>query len=113
MSEELLHEKLYEEKIFISSTKSEEKKIASEKQKQQEINISYNLKQSSNSCKSTAASTSEKDFYTKRENVSEFLKVNYPKFFDNFELIQYIGKGSTGVVYEGKLKKNKKNKNLQ
>ena len=112
MSEKLLYEKLKEEKEFLSSSKLEGKKTTAEKSSQEIknnfVNNSYNSKPASNTCKSTAASTSEKDFYTKMENVSQFLEENYSKFFDNFELIQYIGKGSTGVVYEGKLKKNKK-----
>lgn len=57
---------------------------------------------------STQASNSEKDFYTKKENMKEYLIENYPIFFDNFELIECIGKGSTGIVYEGKLKNNKR-----
>ena len=105
-------EELCEEKTLISSSKLKGMKNAAEKQNQEIkndiANNLCNLKPINNTCKSTAASTSEKDFYTKKENVTEFLKENYSKFFDNFELIQYIGKGSTGVVYEGKLKKNKK-----
>ena len=105
-------EGLCEEKALISSSKLKGMKNAAEKQNQEIkndiANNLCNLKPINNTCKSTAASTSEKDFYTKKENVTEFLKENYSKFFDNFELIQYIGKGSTGVVYEGKLKKNKK-----
>ena len=112
MEEKLLYEKLNEEKEFLSRGKSEGKKSTAEKSNQEIknnfVNNSYNSKPGCNTCKSTAASTSEKDFYTKMDNVSQFLKENYSKFFDNFELIQYIGKGSTGVVYEGKLKKNKK-----
>jgi serine/threonine protein kinase len=105
-------EELCEEKTLISSSKLKGMKNAAEKQNQEIkndiANNLCNLKPINNTCKSTAASTSEKDFYTKKENITEFLKENYSKFFDNFELIQYIGKGSTGVVYEGKLKKNKK-----
>ena len=105
-------EGLCEEKALISSSKLKGMKNAAEKQNQEIkndiANNLCNLKPINNTCKSTAASTSEKDFYTKMDNVSQFLKENYSKFFDNFELIQYIGKGSTGVVYEGKLKKNKK-----
>jgi serine/threonine protein kinase len=58
--------------------------------------------------KSTQASNCDKDFYTKQENIEKYLKEQYPKFFENFELIEYIGKGSTGIVYEGKLKNNKR-----
>ena len=112
MEEKLLYEKLNEEKEFLSRGKSEGKKSTAEKSNQEIknnfVNNSYNSKPGCNTFKSTAASTSEKDFYTRMDNVSQFLKENYSKFFDNFELIQYIGKGSTGVVYEGKLKKNKK-----
>ena len=112
MEEQLIYEKLNGKEEFLSSSKLERKKSTAEKSSQEIknniVNNSYNLKPACNTCKSTAASTSEKDFYTKMDNVSQFLKENYSKFFDNFELIQYIGKGSTGVVYEGKLKKNKK-----
>ena len=112
MEEQLIYEKLNGKEEFLSSSKLERKKSTAEKSSQEIknniVNNSYNLKPACNTCKSTAASTSEKDYYTKMDNVSQFLKDNYSKFFDNFELIQYIGKGSTGVVYEGKLKKNKK-----
>lgn len=102
MEEYLLHERM------------EEMKNPEKPKKQIKNNIpnnshnSNNLNPISNSSKSTAATLSEKDFYTDRKNISDFLVENYPKFFENFELVQYIGKGSTGVVYEGKLKKNKK-----
>lgn len=114
MEAQLIQNKFFEEKEYIlASTKAKSESIKTPEKPNQEvkkisISNSNNLKSIYDSSKSTAASISEKDFYTKKDNVSEFLKENYPKFFDNFELIQYIGKGSTGVVYEGKLKKNKK-----
>ncbi len=82
-----------------------EKMKIEEKTSQQ---IVQNIKCIQDTSKSTQASISDKGFYTKKENVSKFLEDNYPIFFDKFELLQYIGKGSTGVVYEARYKKNKR-----
>ncbi len=78
-----------------------------EKEGHQIKNKIYDLNYHDNS-QSTQASVSDKGFYTKKENIISFLKENQPKFFENFELLQYVGKGSTGIVYEAKLKKSKK-----
>ena len=58
---------------------------------------------------STQASTFEKDYYNSLEIMNAHLKENYSKFFDNFELTNFISYGGTGRVYEGRLK-NIKNK---
>lgn len=44
-----------------------------------------------------------KDF-EKIEIMNEFLGKNTPKFDENFELIEYVNSGSTGIVYKGKSK---------
>ena len=47
----------------------------------------------------------------KIEDMNYFLEDNYPYFFDNFELIEYVDRGSTGIIYKGK-SKNADNKNI-
>lgn len=47
-----------------------------------------------------------KDFYKDKSNMVRYLKDrNCVPFIENFELINYIGSGSSGVVYEGKSRK--------
>ena len=102
---------LIKDKAFLSPNKSklEGVEIAEKPNQHKMKNNSGSISKPINgSCNSTVASNSEKDFFTKKENISAYLKENYAKFFDNFELLEFIGKGSAGVVYEGKLKKNKK-----
>lgn len=45
------------------------------------------------------------DYFSKIENMNEFLSKTYPKFHENLELLSYINHGSMGIVFEGKLKK--------
>ena len=91
---------------------SDEKKVQKDENnktnKNNFISNPMNSKAIQDFSKSTQASNCDKDFYTKQENIEKYLKEQYPKFFENFELIEYIGKGSTGIVYEGKLKNNKR-----
>jgi len=97
---------------FIVENLSEEKKV--QKKENNKANKNNFIANSSNYnsiqdySKSTQASNCGKAFYTKKENIEEYLKEQYSKFFESFELVEYIGKGSTGIVYEGKLKNNKK-----
>jgi len=39
---------------------------------------------------------------TKKENMNHYLDIKQKTFKDNFELIEYIDSGSTGIVYKGK-----------
>jgi serine/threonine protein kinase len=98
--------------IFKIENWSDEKKVQKDENiktnKNNFLSNQMNFKAIQGSSKSTQASNFDKDFYTKKENLEEYLKEQYPKFFENFELIEYIGKGSTGIVYEGKLHNNKK-----
>ena len=55
----------------------------------------------------TDQSNSSELFKTK-ETVSNFLKKNYPSFFETFELIEYINSGSSGNVFKGLYKINKR-----
>ena len=51
-------------------------------------------------------------FNKDRENIdgmNEYIQRNQPRFYESFELTDFIGSGSTGVVYKGK-SKNKDNK---
>ena len=49
-----------------------------------------------------------KDYYSNINNMCSFLKTNKPKFFEDFELIEFINNGSVGYVYRGNVKKSKK-----
>lgn len=49
----------------------------------------------------------EGNFKTKEE-LKAFLEQNYPQFFENFELSEYIASGSSGNVFKGIYKQNKK-----
>ena len=63
---------------------------------------------------STKASNIDNDkyFYNSIENMNDHLKKNYSKFFDNFELTNFISYGGSGRVYEGRLKNSKNNQKL-
>ena len=65
-----------------------------------------------NEDKKTTVSSYDKDLYNKIENINIYLKQYYSKFFDNFELLNFINSGSTGRVFEGRLKNAKKNMKL-
>lgn len=56
----------------------------------------------------TGCSKYEKDYYKNIKNMNSFLKANGPKFFEDFELVDFINNGSVGYVYRGNVKKNKK-----
>lgn len=86
----------------------DERKENNKTSKNNFISNPMNSKAIQDCSKSIQVSNCDKDFYTKQENIEKYLKEQYPKFFENFELIEYIGKGSTGIVYKGKLKNNKK-----
>ena len=47
----------------------------------------------------------------KIEDMNYFIGKNYPTFFNNFELIDYIDRGSSGIIYKGKTK-NGENKRI-
>ena len=51
----------------------------------------------------------EKKNFCKIENINKYIDNNYKKFGENFELINFISYGGTGIVYEGKLKKGNRN----
>ena len=50
---------------------------------------------------------SDKDYYSNINNMKCFIKKNSPKFFENFELIEFLSCGSVGHVFKGKFKLNK------
>jgi serine/threonine protein kinase len=49
----------------------------------------------------------EGNFKTKEE-LKVYMEQNYPQFFENFELSEYIASGSSGNVFKGIYKQNKK-----
>ena len=49
----------------------------------------------------------EGNFKTKEE-LKVYIEQNYPQFFENFELSEYIASGSSGNVFKGIYKQNKK-----
>ena len=40
--------------------------------------------------------------FKKLEEIQYFLEKNNPEFIQNFELVEYLDSGSTGIVYKGK-----------
>ena len=47
-----------------------------------------------------------KEYYKSKENLDNFIKNQITNFSENFELLKYINSGSSGVVYEGRYRKN-------
>ena len=45
-----------------------------------------------------------------KENLIEFIKSNNPKILEDFEVLDYIAKGSLGTFYEGRYRKGNKQK---
>ena len=87
-------------------------KLYSTKEKNSNIFNNNISEKSINDNESTIASISDKTYYRDMKNLKDTLTKIYPKFFDNFELIEYISSGGAGIVYEGKLKKGKKKQKL-
>ena len=56
-----------------------------------------------------AESSFENSDLTNLDNMNKYLKMYNPTFDENFELIQYIDSGSTGIVYKGRSKPGKNN----
>ena len=54
----------------------------------------------------------DKHYYNKIENMNNYIEENYPNFGENFELLNFISYGGTGIVYEGRLTKGKNNQRL-
>jgi serine/threonine protein kinase len=46
--------------------------------------------------------------FTDKESLEKYLKQNYPAFYENFELSEYLSRGSVGQVYKGLYKANKR-----
>ena len=61
---------------------------------------------------STMASQNDKQLYNSLPKMKEFISEKYNKFFENFELTNFISSGGTGKVFEGYLKRAKKKQNL-
>ena len=51
---------------------------------------------------------SDKDYYSNINNMRCFIKENEPKFFEIFELDEFLNCGSAGHVFKGKFKLNKR-----
>ena len=94
---------------MISSIISEEKKINCYKKKYEDKVIPF-TKNTNNieNQNETGNSNNGKDYYSNINNMSSFLKTYKPKFFEDFELIEFINNGSVGYVYRGNVKKSKK-----
>ena len=65
-----------------------------------------------NSNSSTIASQNDKNQYNDLKKMKEFIESKYKKFYENFELTNFISAGGTGKVFEGYLKRAKKKQNL-
>ena len=94
---------------MISREISEEKKINYYNKKYEEkvIPFTRNTNNIENQ-NETYNSNNGKDYYSNINNMCSFLKTNKPKFFEDFELIEFINNGSVGYVYRGNVKKSKK-----
>ena len=66
-------------------------------------------KSSNGSLNKERASTlvSDKDYYSNINNMRSYIIENQPKFFEFFELDEFLNCGSTGHVFKGKYKLNK------
>ena len=51
---------------------------------------------------------SDKDYYSNADNMRYFIRENEPKFFEIFELDEFLNCGSVGHVFKGKFKLNKR-----
>ena len=51
----------------------------------------------------------DRDSLRDKEKMNQYLTKYYPNFFKNFELLDYIDSGSTGIVYKGKTITNENN----
>ena len=51
----------------------------------------------------------EKDIdFKDKTSFEKYLYENYPEFFENFELSEYLSRGSVGLVFRGQYKVNKR-----
>ena len=81
-----------------------EKLVAKDRNKLSNSNSSVS---SAKTSPQTNQQIEEGNFKTKEE-LKVFLEQNYPQFFENFELSEYIASGSSGNVFKGIYKQNKK-----
>ena len=83
--------------------------------KNNNISPSENIKNAnidSNCNSTTLASQSDKKLYNNLQIMKKFISEKYNKFYENFELTNFISAGGTGKVFEGYLKRAKKKQNL-
>ena len=71
-----------------------------------------NLKRKNKCDKNITDSNIDKKFFNNIENMNKHLKEYFPKFYENFELTNFLSSGGTGKVFEGHLKNSKKKQNL-
>ena len=76
------------------------------------ISQDNNLKSDSNSNRTTEASISDKNYCNSLPEMKQYLVRNYPKFFEHFELINFLSHGGTGKVFEGYLTKVKNKQSM-
>ena len=99
---------LTQKKSILSSSKlfsTQEKSVLSSKK-----NISSFNQINNENCKLILEK--DKHYYNKIENMNNYIEENYPNFGENFELLNFISYGGTGIVYEGRLTKGKNNQRL-
>ena len=74
--------------------------------KEQNKSIKTNI--SSIKTQAQTIQTNSKENFANKEDVEDYIKNNYPTFFENFELCNYIGSGSSGNVFQAFYKSNKR-----
>ena len=90
-----------------------EKDICKKQIANNDIIPSENINNADSNCNfSTMASLTDKHLYDSLPKMKEFIHEKYNKFFENFEITNFISAGGTGKVFEGYLKRAKKKQNL-
>jgi serine/threonine protein kinase len=69
----------------------------------------HNPRDASNLIEGQNTLNDDKNYFCKKENMLKYINDNYPQFNEQFELLNYVNRGSSGYVYEGKKKSEKNN----
>ena len=92
---------------FLVNKPNNNNQILSPTIKKQNKSIDSN-NNSSNETQALSLNKNPKEDFSKKEDVEDYMKNNYPIFFENFELCNYIACGASGHVYQAFYKSNKR-----